>query len=301
MKFIDPKTDYAFKRIFGNENKKEILISFLNAILALRGNKEIKDVTILSETQLPKIKQLKNTFLDVRCIDKRGITYIVEMQVIYTKAFEKRILYYISKADTGQIEKAEDYPKLNQVIFLGILDFEMFSRKQKYLTKHLIKEDETGETCFEDLMLYFVELPKFDRDLKDLKDLQDKWIYFIKHTGSLQVIPEELKEKTIKEAFEIAKVSSMSKEEYELYEARSMYIQDERGRAEGNYMKGMEDGLEKGKEEGLKEGLEKGIEEGKIEERRGIAKNLIKLGLQAEQIATATGLSDREIKELHKE
>ena len=115
MKFVDIKNDIAFRKIFGNENKTEILISFLNAVLELPKGRKIKKVEIKNPYQLPEIKDLKSSILDVRATDERNISYIVEMQVEEPDGFDKRVQYYTAKQYSSQIEIGDDYPKLNQV------------------------------------------------------------------------------------------------------------------------------------------------------------------------------------------
>jgi predicted transposase/invertase (TIGR01784 family) len=271
--FVDPKNDVAFRKIFGNENKKEILISFLNNILEFTGtNKEIIDITIQNPYQVPKLKELKETILDIKAVDKRHIHYIIEMQMFHTTAFEKKVLYYVSKSYYQQLNRAEDYPKLNQVIFLGFLNFKFFKNNPDYATRHLILDEKTNENHFQDFELNFVELPKFTKTLEELKDIKDKWIYFVKNAGNMKMIPKEMEEpKELREAFEEAKQMKWSKEELEAYDARGIYIQDERGRIEY--------------------ALEEGKREGKIE----TAKELLKMGIEIEKIAKATGLKKEEI------
>ena len=145
MQFIDPRSDYAFKRIFGNDKAHDILISFLNAVMGLVGDKSIKTVVILNPYEAPKIKELKHSFLDVKCTDHRDVHYIVEMQVEYVKGFIKRVVYNSSKTYVNQIEKGVDYPKLNEVISINILDFKMFEDERiGYLSHHPVKEAETN-------------------------------------------------------------------------------------------------------------------------------------------------------------
>jgi predicted transposase/invertase (TIGR01784 family) len=282
--FVDPKNDVAFRKIFGDENKKEILISFLNNILEFAGtNKEIIDITIKNPYQVPKLKELKETILDIKALDKRNIHYIIEMQVFHTTAFEKKVLYYVSKAYYQQLNKAEEYPKLNQVIFLGFLNFNLFKKNSDYATRHLILDEKTNKHHFQDFELNFVELPKFSKTLEGLEDIKEKWIYFVKNAGTMTMIPRELEEpKELREAFEVANQMSWSKEELEAYDARGIYIQDERGR------------ITYALEEGIKIGEEKGKKEGKIE----TAKELLKLGIEIEKIAKATGLKKEEIEKL---
>ena len=115
MQFVDVKTDIAFKKIFGSEQHKEILIGFVNALLELEGDKRIKDVTLKNPWQPPDIPLLKETILGIKAVDNRGISFLVEMQVRDTNFLDKRALYYTAKAYTSQIKKVENYPKLNQL------------------------------------------------------------------------------------------------------------------------------------------------------------------------------------------
>lgn len=123
MQFVDVKNDIAFRKIFGNENKKIILISFLNAVMKLKDKDAIVDVEILNPYQLPIIKNLKASIIDVKARDKKGKTYIIEMQVAEPDGLDKRLLYYASKEYSQQIESGELYTKLKPVIFIGIFDF----------------------------------------------------------------------------------------------------------------------------------------------------------------------------------
>ena len=160
MKFVDVKNDVAFRKIFGNENKKVILISFLNAVLALEGQSRVKEVTLLNPFQLPRIAGEKSSIIDVRATDEKGLTFIVEMQVAEPAGFDKRVLYYTSKDYAGQINSGEDYPLLRPVFFIGVLDFNYFSGKN-YLSSHLIVDEETGKCTFKDMKFRFIELKKF--------------------------------------------------------------------------------------------------------------------------------------------
>ena len=286
--FVDPRNDVAFRKIFGDENKKEILISFLNNILEFTGtHKEIVDITIQNPYQVPKLKELKETILDIKAVDKRSVHYIIEMQMFHTTAFEKKVLYYVGKAYYQQLNRAEDYPKLNQVIFLGFLNFQLFDNNPDYATRHLILDEKTNENHFQDFELNFVELPKFTKTLEELKDIKDKWIYFVKNAGNMRMIPKELEEpKELLEAFESAKQMKWSKAELEAYDARGIYIQDERGR------------IQYALEAGAKIGMEKGEKLGYDKKAREMAKTMKKEGEAIEKISRYTNLSKEEIERL---
>jgi len=281
MQFIDPRVDFAFKKIFGNENAKDILIDFLNSILGLSGVYQIKEVVILDPYQAPKIKYTKKSYVDVRCTDERNIQYIVEMQVEYVKGMEKRIIYNASKRYSNQIEKGEDYPKLNQVISINILDFDMFEFPH-YLSIHTTNEIITGNCYLDEIKYYFIELNKFIKKIEELTTNLEKWVYFIKEASNLNTIPKELENNVFKHAFEIARVSNMSKEEWEAYDIESMLIQDERGMIEA--------ALEKGEKLGIEKGEKLGIEK--------TAKNMKDKGLDINLICELTGLSIEDINKL---
>ncbi len=228
MRFVNPKNDVAFKKIFGDENHKDILISFLNAVLNLQGVHEIADLTILNPYQAPKLEALKYTLLDVRAIDKRGVTFIVEMQVEQVAGYQKRFLYYGAKAYAGQIERGDDYPQLNQVIFIGILDFVGFEG-ENYLTRHLILNQETKKQEIDGIEFNFIELPKFTKQEHELTSLLDKWVYFLKHASDLEVIPESADTSSLKAAYEVAERFRWSRDELEIYDYWGIKAQDERG------------------------------------------------------------------------
>ena len=228
MKFVDVKNDVAFRKIFGNEKKKVILISFLNAILGLNGQDRIKDVTLLNPFQLPRIKGEKASIIDVRAIDNKGATFIIEMQVAEPDGLEKRILYYSSKDYAAQINSGDDYPLLRPVYFIGILNFTYFSGTN-YVSKHLIIDEETGECTFKDIQFRFIELTKFKKKADQLVTIVDKWTFFIKNARKLEVVPSNTDDEGLKEAYEEAAQHNWSKDEYDAYIYDGMREQDARG------------------------------------------------------------------------
>ncbi len=231
MKFVDIKNDIAFRKIFGNENKKEILISFLNAVLKLENQNKIKSITLLNPFQLPKIKGLKVTVIDVKATDAKGNIFIIEMQLTDKKGLDKRIQYYGAKGYSSQIDSGDDYLKLKPMIFIGILDFEYFE-SSNYISRHLIMNCETGEVKFKDLEFNFIELPKFTKTIEELGNLVDKWIYFIKNSEDLEVIPENTNDNGLLSAYKDAEIHNWTKEELEEYDYAKMREQDEKGEIE---------------------------------------------------------------------
>ena len=294
MQFADVKTDIAFKKVFGCEQHKEILIGFLNAILDLQGERRIKTVTLKNPWQAPDLPILKETILDIKAVDHRDVTFIVEMQVKDNPCFDKRALFYTAKAYTAQIHKGEDYPKLNQVIFIGILDFNSFDG-DNYLTRHLILNKETLKQELRDLEFNFIELRKFNKKEDELESIVEKWIYFIKNAGNLAMIPKSAEEiPELKEAYTQATMHTWSAKELEVYEYWQIRDATDKVVMERQFEKGIEQGIEQGIEKGIEKGIEQGIEQG-IEK---VALNMKLAGIEFDIIMLATGLTRDEIAEL---
>jgi predicted transposase/invertase (TIGR01784 family) len=229
MKFVDVKNDVAFRKIFGNEHKKVILISFLNAVLGLEGQDRIKEVTLLNPFQLPRLAGEKSSIIDVRATDEKGATFIIEMQIAEPDGFDKRVLYYTSKDYAGQINSGDDYPLLRPVYFISILNFDFFTGAD-YLSSHSIIDEATGENGFKDLKFRFIELKKFNKKADELKSIIDKWTFFIKNAEDLEVMPDNVDDEGLKEAYEEAAQHNWTREAYDAYIYSGIREQDERGR-----------------------------------------------------------------------
>jgi predicted transposase/invertase (TIGR01784 family) len=247
MKFVDIKNDIAFRKIFGNDKKTGILISFLNAIMHLEGNKRIKSITIANPFQMPILPNMKTSIIDVKATDFRGNTFIIEMQIADLIGMDKRLLYYTSKEYSQQIVSREKYTELNPVIFIGIFDFP-FTEGTAYFSHHAICNVETKERIIKDMDFYFIELPKFKKIAKDLNNITDKWIYFIKEAENLDVIPSNLDDDGLKEAYADANQNTWSKAELDAYNYSAMREQDDRGRMEKSLQKGIEKGHKEGED-----------------------------------------------------
>jgi predicted transposase/invertase (TIGR01784 family) len=269
MQFADIKNDIAFRKIFGNEAKTEILISFLNAILKLEGSKEIIWVEILNPYQLPRMAGSKTTILDVRAKDQAGNFYIVEMQVTDRAGLDKRIVYYGAKSYASQLDAGENYYQLKPVIFIGILDF-AYMQNPHYLSRHLILDADTHEHKLKDLEFTFIELPKFDKTEEQLQTLTEKWIYFIKNAVDLDVIPSSVNDEGLKSAYEEADRHTWTRKELEEYEYARMRETDEITR-------------------------EMFVDENA---RKEIARRMVRRGTQLDIIAEDTGLTIEQIQEL---
>ena len=278
MKFISPKTDFAFKKIFGSEQSHDVLISFLNAML-YDGQSRISQLEILNPYLAPRIRGVKDTYLDVKAKLDNGTSVIIEMQVLNIEGFEKRILYNAAKAYSIQLGLGQSYSQLNPVIALTITDFVMFPEINQLTSRFILKEkDFLIDYPIYDLELVFVELPKFGKAITDLESLADKWLYFLKHAIDLDVVPESMNlVPEIKQAFEFAREGNLSPEELDELQHQEFFIQDQHN--------------------AIVKALKQGLEQGKTEAMLEMAGKLLDV-LDDAAISRATGLSLTEIAEL---
>ncbi len=282
MQFLDVKTDFAFKKVFGSEQSKGILISFLNSLIDFYDDNKIIDLTIVDPYQIPLLKGMKNTYVDVKAMLSNGTKVIIEMQVLNIEGFEKRILYNAAKSYSTQLERTGHYTSLEPVIALTITDFIMFKDIENLITYFQLREKETLIEYNGDIELIFIELPKFNKTEKELETITDKWIYFIQNSGSLEYIPETMKDSEIIEAFDIANIAGLNEEEYEIQFKRKDFIYLQQG------------ATKKAREEGREKGREEGERKREIE----IAKMMLKENIELSLIVKTTGLAEEEILKL---
>jgi predicted transposase/invertase (TIGR01784 family) len=278
MIFINPRTDFAFKKIFGSEQSQPILISFLNGIL-YEGQPVIAELVILNPYQAPRIRGVKDTYLDVKARLSSGETVIIEMQVLNVEGFEKRILYNAAKAYSVQLATGEGYPTLNPVIALTITNFVMFPETELILTRFILKEKTVLiDYPVDDLELIFLELPKFSQSVMDVSTLTEQWIYFLQHAQDLRTVPVTMAGvPEIQQAFEMANQANLSRDELDELEHQEIFIQDQRG--------------------AISKARKEGIEQGRRDMQRAIARQLLS-GMDDDAIAQLTNLSVDEIQRL---
>ena len=243
MPFISAKTDFGFKKIFGSPQSKDILISFLNAML-YNAQPTIEDLEIIDPYAAPSVTGLKDTYLDVKAKITGNKTVIIEMQVINVEAFTKRVVYNAAKTYATQLRPREGYSKLNPLIALTITDFILFEDTEKILTHFVFKElEENFEYYNREIELVFVELPKFNKELEQVENIIQSWIYFIKNAPLFDEIPEKFASiPEIQTAFSIASRTNLTVKELEELEKREMFVEDQRG------------AIIKGRKEGIIEG-----------------------------------------------
>ncbi|MGL4503910.1 MAG: Rpn family recombination-promoting nuclease/putative transposase [Planktothrix sp.] len=229
MRFINPKTDFAFKKIFGSSESKDILISFLNAMV-YNSEPMIQDLEIIDPYLAPKVTGLKDTYLDVKAQLNTGEIVIIEMQVINVEAFTKRVLYNAAKTYSLQLDVGQGYRFLKPVIALTITDFIQFENTDSWISHFIFKEKNQNFNYSEnELELVFVELPKFQKSLEQLETLTDKWIYFMQSARTLETVPETLETvPQIQRAFQIANQTNLTREELDEVEKVELFLQDQR-------------------------------------------------------------------------
>ena len=274
MRFINPKTDFAFKKIFGSAESKEILISFLNALL-YNAEPTIEDLEIIDPYLSAKISGLKDTYLDVKAQLNDGSIVIIEMQVLNVESFTKRVLYNAAKTYSLQLDAGQGYSFLKPVIALTITDFILFDTIDLLINRFIFKEKyQNFAYANNDLELVFVELPKFQKTLEQLETLTDKWIYFMKSARTLETVPETLGNiPAIQRAFQIANQANLSRDELDDLEKRELFFQDQ------------------------KNAIIIAQQEARQEKAIEIARQLLNI-LDDETISRTTGLSLEEIQEL---
>ena len=293
-KFLDPKNDVAFKKVFGSEKHKDILIHFINDILELKGNDQIEGVEFLSPVQDPEIAYKKQSIVDVLCKDKNGVQIIVEMQVAPTKGFEKRAQYYAAKAYSRQLSSGQEedgkYQNLKEVIFIAIADCVIFQDKTEYKSDHVILDKNSYEHDLRDFSFTFIELPKFNKtNISELNTILEKWCFFFKNAAKTS---EEDLEKligsdlVIKQAYDALSQFNWSEPELLAYDEEIKRIRDNIAALDYQYDKGIEKGIEKGKAEG------------KSEERIELAKKMLSKNYDLSDISALTDLSLSELQKL---
>jgi predicted transposase/invertase (TIGR01784 family) len=263
MRFISPKTDFAFKKIFGSTDSQDILISFLNALI-YGGEPTIQDLQIIDPYSAGVVSGQKDSYLDVKAQITGNKTVIIEMQVLNVEAFEKRVIYNLAKTYANQLKIREGYPRLQPVIALTITDFKMFKEQSDVISHFVFKEkDKLFDYPHLQVEMFFVELPKFNKDLDELTTLTDKWIYFMKNTPDLETIPATMEiVPELEKAFRIANQANLSLEEFQNMEAQEMALEEERGIITRGIRDGIRDGLELAKIQLMQEGIEAGIKTG---------------------------------------
>jgi len=299
MEKIDPRVDLAFKKIFGSEENKDLLISLINSVVSKED--QVSEVTLLNPYNQKNFKNDKLSILDIKAEGSTGKKFNIEIQISDEADYDKRALYYWAKLYTGQLETAKDYGTLNKVIGIHILNFTSIPKVEKYHNVFHITEKETGLKYFYDLELHTIELKKFTDYLDDqfgdigskIQNSLDMWSAFLTRNEviSKAKLPKKIDNSGLKKAIKVLGVMNLSKEEREAYEDHLKWLRIESNTLKKAEQKGHELGLKKGKTEGLKEGELKGEKM----KARAISKKMLNRGRPLKEIIEDTGLTKKEI------
>lgn len=284
-KYVNPFTDFGFKKIFGEEASKDILIDFLKCLLP---ESYITDLSFNDKERLGLSQDDRKAVYDIYCENKNGEKIIVELQKAKQNYFKDRTIYYASFPIQEQAEQGKWNYQLKAVYCIGILDFTFDEAKhlQNEVVHTVQLKDQNNQVFYDKLKFVYLEMPHFEKQEQELVTRLDKWLYFIKHLEDFQNIPEIFKDEVFAQAFNKAEIAQYSSEERDEYEQSLKTYRD---------LKGVIDtAFDEGKLEGLLEGRQEGLLEGKYL----IAKSMKNDGEPIEKICRYTGLSENEINNL---
>ena len=291
-KYINPHTDFGFKRLFGSEFNKELLISFLNAMF--HGEQNVQNVTYLNSEQLGDRVDARRAIFDVYCENDKGEKFIVEMQNVYQEFFKDRTIYYSTFPIREQAQRGGDWDfHLNPVYTIGLLNFNFadgLENAKRWHHEVKLMEVDTHEVFYDKLTYIYVEIPKFDKKETELVTMYDKWMYVLKNLSKLMQRPAALQERVFTRLFEQAEIAKFNKQDQKLYEDSMNAYRDIvnaiRTAEKKKYAEGEAEGLAKGLAKGLVEGRAEGRAEGIVE----VAKKMLDKGMDAALVAEMTGL-----------
>ena len=288
-KYINPYTDFGFKLLFGTAMNKELLISFLNALLFKE--ETVKDVTYLNAEHLDTQEYDRRAVFDVYCENEKGEKFLVEMQRGEQQFFKDRSVYYATFPIREQSQRGKWDYELKAVYIIGILNFTFNDTDGDYF-HHEVKLVDlyTHKVFYDKLTFIYLEMPKFNKKEDELESMFDKWLFVLRNLSSLFERPRALQNRVFDRLFEAAEIAKFNPKELREYWESLKNFRD--------WYSVMSTQLKKGREEGLKEGLEKGLEQGRKEECFKNAKKMKQAGIAFDVIAQVTGLSIGEIASL---
>ena len=279
-RFINPFTDVGFKRIFGQEINKDLLIDFLNALL--EGERRVKDIRFLDKELIPIYEKDRSLIYDIYCTDENGEQFIVEMQNREHVNFRERTIYYLSQAIARQGERGVDWKfSLKAVYGVFFLNFQLTQLPHKLRTDIILADRDTHEQFSDKMRYIFLELPSFIKEENECETDFERWIYVLKNMETLQRLPFKARNAVFQRLEQIVDIAAMSKEDRMKYDESIKVYRDRLAVMEFERLKG--------------------VEEGRAETNLNVIRNLKQMGLAPEFIAQATGLSVEEVERLMNE
>jgi len=279
-RYINPFTDYGFKKLFGEEPNKDLLLDFLNVLLKEEQG-EIKDLTYLKSEHLGTGELDRKAIFDLYCENERGEKFIVELQKTKQNFFKDRTVYYSTFPIREQAKRADWNYELKAVYTIAILDFVFDEDKKdpnKFRYDIKLTDTETKKVFYDKLTFIYLEMPKFNKTVDELETRFDKWLYVIRNLNRLDKVPDKLRERIFEKLFETAEIAKFTPDQVRSYEDSLKYYRD------------LKNSLDTAREEGLLEGIEK--------EKLEVANNALKIGLSVDDIIQLTGLSRQAIDQI---
>jgi len=285
--YINPFTDFGFKKLFGEEPNKALLISLLNTLLPEQH--QIEDLEYTRNEQQGSSQLDRKAIFDLSCTSPTGERFIVELQKAKQNYFKDRSVYYATFPVQEQAKRGDWDFKLSAVYTVGILDFTFEEDRLQNNNEvlHTVQlKNQHGDVFYDKLTFIYLTLPNFTKQADELETMQDKWFYAFKHLHELDHIPAALQERVFKHLFKAAQIAQFEPKEREAYESSLKYYRD---------LKNVTDTAhEAGVEEGFEQGLEKGLEKG----RQDIARKMLRSGLSVEQVSELAGLTESQVQAL---
>ena len=298
-RYINPYTDFAFKLLFGTELNKELLISFLNALL--HGEEHIKEITYLNSEHLGTQERDRRAVFDIYCENEQGEKFLVEMQKGEQAFFKDRSIYYATFPIREQAIKGSEWNyQLKAVYTVAILNF-VFDDKDDDYFHHEVKlvDMRTKKVFYDKLTFIYLEMPKFNKTEYELETMFDKWMFVLRNLSRLMERPVALQERIFERLFKAAEIANFDRKELIEYEDSLKNYRDWYSVVSTAEQKGRKEGIQEGIEKGIQEGIEKGIQEGEKKKQYEIARNLKSLGIAPDIIAKTTEMTLKEIAELN--
>ena len=275
-RYINPLTDFGFKRIFGSEPNKVLLIDFLNVVLP--AEHRVKDLTYRNNENVGNTTIDRKAIFDIYCESETGERFIVEIQKAKQNYFKDRSIYYSTFPIQEQAEKGDWNYKLSAVYTVGVLDFVFDDHKDDATIMHVVElKNQNCEVFYDKLKFIYLELPKFKKTIDQLENHFDKWLFLLKHLYELNDRPEVLQESIFSRLFEVAEIAQFSRAEQEGYENSLKYYRD------------------------LKNVVDTSREEGREEREREIVVSLLQENVSIDLISRTTGLSTVTIQQIQTE
>ena len=288
-KYVNPYTDFGFKKLFGTEINKDLLISFINSLL--HGREVVKDLTYLNTEHLGISETDRKAVFDVYCENEKGEKIPVEMQRGIQQYFKDRSLYYATFPIREQGQKGEWDYQLKAVYIIGILNFTFDKDNDNYFHHEVqLLDNKTKEVFYDKLTFIYLEMPKFNKTEDELTSMFEKWLFVLRNLSRLMERPKALQERIFTKLFEAAEIAKFTKLEYDSYEESLKAYRDWKNTIDTEKKISWEEGHEKGREEGFEEGQEKKTIE--------MARNLKVKGIPINIIVECSGLTEEEINAL---